>query len=414
MSIGNLINKSLLSQSIPPDLKDKAASAVVTSTNPAKEELTYLATIGGSTIPISHPYLGPNSWLRIMPEQGTSCMIARRAENGEPYVSAYFRGSISSAETYTRATQQDKFYYKPLQEGEIDMATQGIANVYLSKRGTLELRGGSTSVKLHADRGEIEARSPTHLKAILGNKRQAVGDEERFGVIQRPGALNKTFPGQTTIRNIVETTPGFFAKEYLRNIKSEGPVANLTLIDHREGDVYDDSGTELKASTGKKLRSVTKYGTEIPSVYMTTEVDVDGNIAVTLPRTAVQGLNVSAEAGHAKFTVGQDFSAVAKQSVLLSGADLDFKAKASTVLTSPTVEVKSKTSTTVVSPSIKLGSKQASHPAVHGDVLTQWLVKEVITWAGLITTKVNALPPTSTIPPLAILPSMLSSKVTLD
>jgi hypothetical protein len=393
LSISNQINKGLLSQGIPEETRIKASSAVISSLNPTREEVNYDATVGGTTIPITHPYLGPNSWIRIMPEKGTLCMVARKAENGDPYITSYLR--TGSAEPFQKATDQDKFYYKTLKEGEIDLASPGVANVFLSRRGTLELRGGSSTVKLHAERGEIEARAPTHTKAILGNKRQAVGNEERFGVVQRPGALNKNFPGQPTIRNIVETLPNYFAKEYLRNIKSEGPIRNLTLIDHREGDVYDDSGTALQASTGKKLRSITKFGTEVPNISATTEVDVDGNIVVTMPNTAVQGLHVTSDSGHVKFTVGQDFAVSAIQSILMSCLDLDIKAKSSV---------------TVNSPSIKLGSSKATHPVIQGDILVNWL-KQVALWLNTHTHASNGVVST---PPIILPPSMLSRKVVVE
>jgi hypothetical protein len=402
LPIGKEISNQQRANNIPSDMISRANSAVISSINGQTEEIIYRSGGTGSVTPLTHPYLGPNSWIRVMPERGTKCMISRRAEDGEPYISAYF--SEATASNYTKATDESRFYYKSLREGEIDLATPGIANVFLSRRGTVEIRGGLTSLKLHSDGGEIQARSPTHTRQVLGNKRQKVGDEERFGVVQRPGALNVKFPGQSTIRNIVETIPTFFAKEYLRHLSSDGPIAGVTLVDHREGDVYQDSGIPLlSATTGRKLRSITKYGTEVPGIITTTEVDVDGNISVSLPASAIQGLQVSVNGpGNVKFTVGKDFVANVLKSIILTSTTIDLKASATTTATGPLLHAKNAL--------IQLGSN-ASSPAIKGDALMTWLGL-LVTWLGTHSHPSSGAPPLPA-PPIPVPPATMLSSVVL-
>lgn len=255
--------------------------ALITSVNPSAEEVIYLGPRGGSRTPISHPYLGPNSWVRIIPERGTKAILGTRAENGEPYLSSYV--SQFSSDRLLQATDDNRFYYRRLQEGEIELCSPGIAEVFLGRSGNLELRGGSVSIELSNSNLEIASRSPTHSRSILGNKRKHVGDEERFGVVSRPNESDST--RRNYIRLADDET---FAKEYLRIIKS----GTSTLIDHREGHVYDDSGDRVKSGkTGNFLRSSTNVLGQ-PDEFLKLEVDDSANVFISVPESADQGLYI--------------------------------------------------------------------------------------------------------------------------
>lgn len=367
MSIGLELKKQYLSYGYQEGVVNKAVSSIITSTNSNTEKLICLTGAAGISTPLTHPYLGPNSWLRIMPERGTKCMVARRGENNEPYISAYL--SENAAENLNKATEENRFYYRSLREGEIDVATPGLANLFLARKGNIELRGGTTSMKFHADGGEIQSRAPTFSRQTLGNKRQEVGDEERFGVVQRPGALNKKFPDQPTIRNIITIPPivgPYFAKEYLRILRSDGPIPGITLIEHKEGDVYDDSGDPQTGATGLLLRSITKYGTTIPGTTTNVEVDVAGSVNVSLPETGtlLASVGTSGSLGSIKLGVGA-LEAITKISMTYSSPNIVLKSSVATTFKGPLFEAKNSL--------IKLGS-EAIHPGVLGDLLLQYLI----------------------------------------
>lgn len=401
MPAGNEIQKMLREQGQP--LSKGANSSVVTSSNSEKEEITYSSGFNSAKIPVTHPYFGPNSWIRIMPERGTKCLIDRRAEDGEPFISSYI--GENTAQSYIKSTEDEEFYYRSLREGEVDIASPGIANAFFSRRGTLELKGGATSLNLSHENLEISARAPTHTKAILGNKRQEVGDEERFGVVVRPGSQNIKFPGQPTIRNIVEKLPLFYAKEYLRIIRSDGPIAGVTLIEHREGDVYDDSGLPITSkNSGRNLRSQTKYGTEVPGITTDVEIDVDGNITVSLPPSAIKGLALNVLGpGNVEFTIGKDFLATVTKNVALqvlsnismNGSQIDLTALVQTVVSGPVFNA----DTTTVS--LATG---ADTPAVRGTDLVNWLLTHT---HG---TGVGPSGPPITPPPPAVLSTVVKLK----
>lgn len=307
----------------------QAHGAVVTNTNSLTEEIVYSAGRVGSQTPITHPYLGPNSWLRIMPEKGTKILIDKRAEDGEPYISAYVRESGSKQQT--AATEDNRFYYRALREGEINLTSPGIADVFTSLRGTLELKGGSTMISLEAENLKISHRAPTHTISILGNKRSKLGDEQRFGVVTRSGAaVTNPLLAQPTVEQIIENLPGYYAKEYIRIIRSDGPIDGVTLIDHREGDVYDDKGKQLKCDvTGKKLRSRTQYGTStVPGTSTNFEVDENGNVVVTLTNVSAKGAVLDTGIGSLTLTIGKDIIADIKQNVIAHITQkLDIEAK---------------------------------------------------------------------------------------
>ena len=361
MPIGAELRKQQRSRGYQEDLVSKANSAIISSTNSQTEEVIYTAGSSGSRTPVSHPYLGPNSWIRIMPEKGTKCMISRRGEDNEPYISAYI--SEATAKQYTQSTEDSKFYYRSLREGETDIASPGIANIFLAKGGNLEIRGGLTSMKFQADGGEIQSRAPTHTRKILGNKRQEVGDEERFGVVQRPGSSL----GQNTLRNIV-TMPvpvvgPNFAKEYLRILRSDS-TPGLTLVEHKEGDVCDDSGI-LQQSGGVLLRSITKYGTLVPGIMTSVEVDVVGSVSLKMP--PLSSLLAEVE-GFGSIKMGKgDLAASSMKTLALTSLNINVGNKTTIATTIKGTLFEAKTNF------VKLGPS-ATQSGVLGELLLQYLL----------------------------------------
>lgn len=275
---------------------------VLTSINPRKDQMTFQGPRSGRTIPIAHPYLGPNSWIRVMPERTTRMVINSRADSGEPFVVAYLAEESSQGQldsTY----EQNQFYYRRLREGEVSIASPGIAEQHFAQGGTMSLRAGPLTQVMSVERLDIVTKAPTVITRALDHTFNEVSSEIRFGVTKRINSQDSTQDRFIKITPEGESTQ-VFAKEYLRNVQSK--ASPFTLVDHREGHVIDDSGEEETSDvTGKKLRSRTKFGT-VNARDALAEVDVDGNISVKLPTGASYGFSLEVEETDAKVIVGRD------------------------------------------------------------------------------------------------------------
>lgn len=393
---------------------------VITSTDSHSEEVKYEGPRGGSPTPVTHPYLGPNSWIRVMPESRTTAIMGTRGEDGEPFIQAYVQetnleNKSSDLPTVT-ATEEEKFHYRALREGEIDIMSRGVAGSFYSRGGNLELRGGATSMSFDAFRIETRMRAPTHQRAILGNKRQEVGNEERFGVVRRPNSLSDRVVTNATIQDIISVEPptvaglvggiSEHAKEYLRIIKAEN---GETLVDHREGNVIDDDGTDMESDiTGNKLRHRSKYGTKL-SEETVFEIDEEGNVTLTVPTTATKGAVLNVGSGpmvgtDLEITIARDtLLSVGKTIIIDALQNIDISTK--TKLTIDAIQEIEFTGAKFTANNILVALAQgADNPAVLGNMLVQWLTSH---------THPTAVGPSG--PPVQIptLPTILSSVVTL-
>jgi len=319
--------------------------AVITSINPEEDTFIYSGPRAGRSAPITHPYLGPSSWIRVMPERATRMILDSRVDSGETFASAYMAESIASLQI--RATYaENRFYYRRLLEGEIDITSKGLASAHFSQDGTLSLRGGPMQYTLDVPRLEANVKAPTIIHRTLDNNISEISSEIRFGVVKR-----KTETDQTQDQWIRVTPEGgdeVFAKEYLRTLESKAPP--YTLVDHREGHVVDDEGQEATSSvTGKKLRSLSKYGT-VRLEETSVEVDVEGNVSVILPDNSSYGFSLDVKKSDVKISVGRDEIHNVSRNFLLDAEQ--------------TVEIEGT--------KIKHGA-EATEPAMRGEEMRQWL-----------------------------------------
>jgi hypothetical protein len=367
------INRIVSGRGKSDAMSNKAASAIITSTDSYSEKVTYNGAAGGSSTPVTHPYLGPNSWIRIMPESLTTAIIGSRAEDGEPYIQAYLRDPSQNTNKelpVVNATRDEKFYYRPLNEGEIDLSSSGIANIFLSKTGNLELRGGPVSVVLNSDRLETQMLSPTHMRGVHGYKRQDIVNQERFGVVQRPNSKSSDLVTDDTIWDVIKVAPAGglvgdavaaatgnmeWAQEYLRVLKNK---KGILLVDHREGNVIGDDGEVVNSdATGNPLRCQIRYGTTLKTETVF-DVDEDGNIAVSLPVTSTKGIIGQVPMASIDLTIGKDFAVKVLRSIVLDVlSSLD--------ITGPVCNINTLAVNIV---------KGADQHMVRGEDLVQWLV----------------------------------------
>lgn len=323
---------------------------VTTATNPETDAVTHNGPRGGRTVPITHPYLGPSSWIRVMPERSTRMIIDSRSDSGETFTSAYM--AEDAAGRLIRATYEDnRFYYRRLQEGEIEITSRGLAGAHFGEDGTLSLRGGPLLNTLDVPKLESNTKAPTIIQRALDNNISEISSETRFGVVKRFTDTDQ--PQELWVKVTPEGGDEVFAKEYLRHVSSKAPP--YTLVDHREGHVVANDGSEPTSSiTGKKLRSRTLYGT-VRLEETVSEIDVEGNVNLIIPDNASYGLNISVSRTDIKMAAGRDE---------IHNVDRNFMVDAE-----QTIELEAQR--------IKAG-RNAEDPMVRGEDFRQWLREAVV------------------------------------
>jgi hypothetical protein len=301
---------------------------------------------GSSSTPLPMPFESTDSWIRSIPLSGSAALITYRRDSRE----ATFIRYLNDAPTERLAAyQQGLNLYKPLLPGEHEVHSSGLAQTYYSQRPVLEQRGGIIRSWLDQDRAESGQKAPIHTRQLHTNLTNAMGDEERFGVVRRPIKLNIanalllgqeyssnfymypypdfSLPGgipaaySTLSEAIAKASEAVsaltgtfkirpFAKEYLRVIKNPlYPLPPTTLIDIREGQVFDDDGIQLTGDSGAYLRAKRDYYTTIMDT--TTEtIDELGNVSWTLSYGATKGWYTSVPTGSWKLeaNLGIDMS----------------------------------------------------------------------------------------------------------
>jgi len=287
-----------------------------------------------------------------MPERRTGIILDTRAETGDTYTTAYITEDSAASRISATYGDDPRFYYRRLQESEIDITSKGLASAHFGKTGTLSLRGGPMTQTFDVENLEVDANSPTFVYRTFGNAVGSVSNEVRFGLSKRFSSDSDPSPRWVQVQDQEGTS--IFAKEYIRNIGSQSSASPM-LIDHREGNVILDDGTEETSPiTGKTLRSHTRYGT-VNSEEASLEVDTEGNMAMFIPDRASHGLDLTIVNSDLRISVGKDeLHSVERNSVLESGSRMELE-----------------------SPEIDLG-RNAEMPAVRGTDLKNWVRNAVV------------------------------------
>jgi len=287
--------------------------------------LTYAG--GASSIPLPMPFESTNSWIRSIPISGSSALVAYRRDTGE---ATFIRYLNDSPDKQLTGYEIGVNLYKPLLPGEHEIHSSGLAQSYYGQRPVLEQRAGIIRSWLDQDQAESGQKAPIHTRRLHTHKTDAMGDEERFGVVRRPLKLNlanAALLGQTYSSNfhnypypnfslpggvpnafssisegvgaaseaVAALTGTFkirpFAQEYLRVIKN--PIYPLppieVLLDIREGQVFDDDGEQLKGDSGAYLRSKRDYYTSWGDA-TTCEIDELGAVSWALSNALLSGM----------------------------------------------------------------------------------------------------------------------------
>jgi hypothetical protein len=266
----------------------------------------------------AHPYTGSDSWIRAGAQASQNVILAQRPDSDEPEILSY---AFRQPEVRIQAYKDGAGLYRPLTPGELEIHSRGAAQSFYSRRPLLEQRAGLIRAWLDQDELQSGAKAPIHVRNLHLHKGGEIGDEERFGVVQRPDGstfLTKYIsadrsPDPTLVAGIAETAatsgiivdPGPFAKEHLRVLKT-GALFPEKLLDVREGDVMDDEGAPINLSlTGKPLRYKGEWFTddEREGVFFV-GIDNKGNFAIAAPDEAETGGDLKIPMGDLVIYVG--------------------------------------------------------------------------------------------------------------
>lgn len=272
---------------------DKPFEASVTSSDPTEETIDLEGFTGPDAARVPHPMLSPNSWIRAVPEHGARVIVANTAASRRRAALSYYSRQASE---YVKRYNNGAGVYRPLQSGEWELMTPGIAHVFGTREGKLFLRGGVIQQQLDPCKMRLRSRAPTYKRELHRNIDSELNNEERFGVVVRHKSgeeknrwIQTDLKGSTNEQDAKgNTKTQSFAVEYFRKFGRDG----TSLIDFRQGDVYDDVGKRIQhTKSGKDLRHTLKVFTKDGSDHTAIEIDEDGNTALTTP-----GSNVDLEA----------------------------------------------------------------------------------------------------------------------
>lgn len=267
-----------------------AIQGVITGVNVKAEKATVVFSGGDKQADVLHPYIGVNSWIRVMPDGGTPVRVSIHGDTKQVALSEYAKGPndarMSSYEDGTGST------YRPLKQGEIELQSSGLAKLHLSERGNIDMQAGPSWIALLNEKMQIEQMAATHRRALpWRDGANALSHEERFGVVVRPGLI--TPAAERTV-----DVAGSPAMEYFRALYTPlSTVKDQQLVVHHEGNVLDNQGLPVSGGpAGLPLRAKSAWRTDAGEELLV-EVDNVGNVGVSLPQSAVAGMTLNSTFG---------------------------------------------------------------------------------------------------------------------
>lgn len=272
------------------DVGGKPLSARVVNINDADETMQVLSMAGTSSTPVLHPFLSANSWHRVMPESGDGILITRRHDANTFHPLVYNKATTKERiDNYVDGTG----IYRKLKQGEQDMFSSGVAGIFLSKDGVLEMRGGAVYGELNHLRLEHWMKAPVHRRLLHLHDDMAIGDEERLGYVFRQKSPDYSID---PIKEKDADGNEYFAKEYYLCLKTNQKPSML--VRRREGNVYDDAGeVEKQSVTNKNLRALMEYYNKAGDGHTRMEIDEEGNVTFSTPKSAEDGVKIKIPAG---------------------------------------------------------------------------------------------------------------------
>lgn len=292
--------------------KSAPFEGVVVEVNPDSDSLgVSFGPVSNRQMPVQHPYVGSNSWIRSMPDPGTRFLMINRFDTGQAEVLKTLpigQGGLQTDESGNTVTQpsraalyaEQNSIYRSLNPGEHDIASSGLAFSYYGRRGHLDHRSGvGVKHQLDDDGLQVITQAPTVKVNLLNNVVGEMGDEIRFGTVKRwNSAISEKY--------IQDPTNTYFQSEYFLSLKNPEGANPQVLLQKTEGQVYDSSGNIAKQfSTAINLRSQSLWYTKTNDV-VRQEIDENGNFYTSLPSIATTGYELNVAQGSYKATIGVD------------------------------------------------------------------------------------------------------------
>lgn len=318
-------------KAVAKPLANGHVGAQVTSYDPDTNKVTVSNAHTGVAMVSLNPYESGNSWIRCAPEAGTEVAIDARGDAKWNEIIAY--NSRTGGEKL-RAFRSGRGMYRPLQPGEIEVMSSGVATARFDRRGTTHIRGGAVHLELDNERLEIKSTAPLHTRNL---HLVGTGDGERMGVVERDGELSRE--GE------------HFRKEWTVSLQFTGEPG--TLYQHQVGHVTDAQGEPMTGRDGRTLRAhFAFHGTDGAA---DVEIADDGSVNVEIPSSARSGVTTTIGGGNYTLDVSAGAIEVgaARNVEITAGAAGTLKARAAM---------------TVDGSAVRLG-QNASQPAVLGTVL---------------------------------------------
>lgn len=287
------IRKEYQRESSREDFKTKPFLGQVRGFDDGEDKVRVASPIGEVNIPLSHPFISPNSWIRAIPEVNASVWLHQRYDNRRLGMLGYTNDVLANRiESFRGGTG----VYRQLKPGEIEINSYGVSGAYFGKDGTLAFRGGLVYGEYSHPRLEHWVRSPLHTRRLNLNVDNHIGDEERYGVVRRYKDAKAFQP--TTIKE----GDGTLRKEYYRDLKwvqkGKPTSEQKFVVRHHEGHVIDENNVPRTQDITKiNLRYLKELYTKNGESFLSTQVDESGNFYIVLPDDAEKGGQLTIPAG---------------------------------------------------------------------------------------------------------------------
>jgi len=272
--------------------------AINTDTEQAK--LSYFGS-SDRIITVTHPFRGVSSWIRAIPEEGTTYLAAFRADEANPQLmNTVTRNSLFFNDAYRKGTG----VYRPLYPGEIEISAKGYSQAYFSRKPKLELRGGT--IHRWADQEKMTSgdRSLIHTRQLLQYRSNEHGEEEKLGIVSRPKI--KKEGGYSSWEITYPKVGENHAAEHYMMLKNPSNQNPTILFQTYKGQVIDKDGKQITQSrTQIPLRFFEEYFANDDSSTRF-EIDEKGNYYTELADAAREGYELYVPTGNYKKTIGLD------------------------------------------------------------------------------------------------------------
>lgn len=284
---------------------EKSSEAYIEAVSPTEERVVVDGYGQGKVADVLHPYRSTLSWVRVMPEPGTYVETSVRGDTGDVQIDRY---KAPHSKKRTENYENRLSHYRTLKPGEGEITSPGLAQLFWSQGGTLNVRGGATFGWLSNEDLEIGWKAPTHTRILHDHQTGKLLSSERFGVVVRTG--------DTLADRVYPRTNGAFSREYSRVLAGGSSPAILSSL--QEGDVLDDNGDPVLSPIQTKLRMIHSWydKSDLPAFIKMDELT---NTWIVLTDEATTGLTLQIPKGSVRFEIGEDLRMAARQVVELSG-----------------------------------------------------------------------------------------------